>query len=42
MSGDKPLLPYVRLLRRAYLSTGKQMFYAEMVNPLTPEFYFKF
>jgi hypothetical protein len=34
MSGDIPPLPHVRLWRRAYLSTGTQLFYVEMANEL--------
>jgi hypothetical protein len=32
MSGDTPPLPHVPLWRRAYLSTGKELFYVEMAN----------
>ena len=34
ISGDIPPLPHARLLRRAYLSTGAQLFYLEMANKL--------
>jgi len=34
VSGDIPPLPHARLWRRAYLSTGAQLFYLEMADEL--------